>query len=157
MRIRYYCKFIGIIVSLIVVNVGSCFAEVAKTVYIYNDIGSSRDSIRHSLYTLTQIISSDYNIQTIDSAEIKRKEWVKDAALLAMPGGADIAYMEKLNGQGNNIIKEYVKNGGSYLGICAGAYYASGEVEFDKDGPLEVLGKRELAFFPGKTIGPTIA
>ncbi|WP_339043947.1 BPL-N domain-containing protein [Cardinium endosymbiont of Tipula unca] len=44
-----------------------------------------------------------------------------------------------------------------YLGICAGAYYGAKFVEFDKLGPLEVLEKRELAFFPNKAIGPILA
>jgi glutamine amidotransferase-like uncharacterized protein len=30
-------------------------------------------------------------------------------------------------------------------------------VEFDKGGPLEVIGQRELAFFEGKAIGPMFA
>jgi glutamine amidotransferase-like uncharacterized protein len=74
-----------------------------------------------------------------------------------MPGGADLPYVSKLKGEGNRVIKKFVQKGGSYLGICAGSYYGSGYVEFDKGGDLEVLGKRELAFFPGKAIGPILA
>jgi glutamine amidotransferase-like uncharacterized protein len=39
--------------------------------------------------------------------------------------------------------------GGSYLGLCAGAYYGSSRVVFEPGTPLEVIGDRELAFFPG--------
>ena len=74
-----------------------------------------------------------------------------------MPGGADLLYVRKLNGQGNKHIKAYVKNGGAYLGICAGSYYGSAYVEFDKGGKLEVFGERELAFFPGVAVGPVLA
>lgn len=36
------------------------------------------------------------------------------------------------------------------MGFCAGGYFASGECEFMKgDKVMEVMGKRELAFFPG--------
>jgi biotin--protein ligase len=48
-----------------------------------------------------------------------------------------------------------VENGGKYLGICAGAYYACGEIEFEKGTPLEVVGERELRFFPGLCRGTT--
>jgi biotin--protein ligase len=73
---------------------------------------------------------------------------------LVMPGGADLPYVRKLRGNANQIIKDYVQNGGSYLGICAGSYYGSSYVAFDPGGPLEVVGKRELGFFEGKAIGP---
>ncbi len=74
-----------------------------------------------------------------------------------MPGGNDSDYVGKLNGGGNQNIKNYVKNGGSYLGVCAGAYYGAAYVKFDKGGPYEHVGVRELAFFHGKAIGPTLA
>ena len=70
-----------------------------------------------------------------------------------MPGGADLGYVKKLNGAGNEQIKEYVESGGRYLGICAGAYYASKYLRF-KD-KFEVKGSRELEFFPGTSFGPT--
>ena len=47
------------------------------------------------------------------------------------------------------IFAEYVNGGGSYLGLCAGAYYACARVEFEMGSELEVVGERELAFFPG--------
>ena len=55
------------------------------------------------------------------------------------------------------MIKDYVTGGGSYLGICAGAYYGASYIEFNKGGELEVIGARELEFFDGKAIGPAIA
>lgn len=57
-----------------------------------------------------------------------------------------------LNGEGNRIIKRYVQLGGKYLGLCAGGYYGCARCEFEvgkvKEG-MEVVGERELAFFPG--------
>lgn len=74
-----------------------------------------------------------------------------------MPGGADLFYAKKLNDKGNEVIRKFIKNGGSFLGICAGSYYGSSYVEFDKNGRLEVVGDRELGFFKGKAIGPILA
>lgn len=73
-----------------------------------------------------------------------------------MPGGADLSYCQHLNGEGNHQIKEYVLQGGAYLGFCAGAYYASQHVKFAVGTPLEIIGERELAFFPGIAEGPTL-
>jgi biotin--protein ligase len=39
------------------------------------------------------------------------------------------------------------------LGLCAGGYYAASRVEFEPGTPLEVVGDRELAFFPGVARG----
>ncbi|CAO3611002.1 unnamed protein product [Cunninghamella echinulata] len=58
-----------------------------------------------------------------------------------------------MNGEINQRIKNYVHGGGSYLGLCAGAYYASANIAFEFDTPLEVKGPRELAFYPGLSRG----
>ncbi len=76
-----------------------------------------------------------------------------------MPGGAGLPYCKKLNGAGNVQIKEYVEAGGTYIGFCAGAYYGSHYCEFHKGDTrgYEVLGERELSFFPGSAVGPVLA
>jgi biotin--protein ligase len=79
---------------------------------------------------------------------------MKQADLFVMPGGRDLPYVEALSGRGIQVIHDYIAAGGRFLGICAGAYFASSYVEFDKGGDLEVLGERALKFFPGKAIGP---
>lgn len=76
--------------------------------------------------------------------------WQATCALLVFPGGADLGYCRTLNGQGNRLIRQYVNTGGSYLGLCAGGYYASARCEFEVGDPnMEVIGARELEFFPG--------
>lgn len=132
------------------------FAE-KNVVYIYKDDGAGTASMVQTISTLKSILPSNYIVRTINANGVMDNQWIKNAALFVMPGGADLPYVKKLNGNGNKNIKNYVKNGGSYLGICAGSYYGASYVEFDKGGKLEVLGKRELAFFPGKAIGPVLS
>ena len=79
-------------------------------------------------------------------------DWRGDAALLALPGGYDCGYVDKLGAEGTTLIREWVETGGSYLGMCAGGYFGADRIVFDEDGPLEVIGLRELNFFPGKVI-----
>jgi glutamine amidotransferase-like uncharacterized protein len=79
---------------------------------------------------------------------------LKEVSLFIMPGGRDRPYHAALKGAGNAQIRSFVENGGTYLGICAGAYYGCKKVEFDRDFPLEVCEERELAFFSGTAIGP---
>jgi len=73
------------------------------------------------------------------------------ARLLIMPGGADLFFCEKLNGDGNARIKDFVAKGGSYLGICAGAYYGCAALDWACG---EIAGDRELAFYQGRATGP---
>lgn len=127
------------------------------TIYVYDDEGVSHASLTQTLNTFQSIFRHHYKIQTINAEGVMNGEWSQDAVLFIMPGGADLPYMKKLSGQANRNIKNYVRKGGAYLGLCAGAYYASKSVVFDKSGPLEVIGNRELGFFKGRTIGPVLA
>ncbi|KAI9682802.1 MAG: biotin holocarboxylase synthetase [Bathelium mastoideum] len=75
-----------------------------------------------------------------------------------MPGGADLGYCRVLNGEGNRRIMQYVNRGGKYLGLCAGGYYGSSRCEFEVgDDKMEVIGDRELGFYPGVCRGLAFA
>ena len=128
-----------------------------KTVFIYIGPGVSKRSSNQVAVTLSDFLPSKYKVKTISAKEVITTQWQKEAALFVMPGGADVPYCKSLNGLGNNKIREYVLCGGNYLGICAGAYYASSAIAFAKETPIEVIGERELKFFPGQSVGPAIA
>lgn len=81
-----------------------------------------------------------------------KEPWPQTCALLVLPGGGDLGYCRVLNGDGNRRIADFVRRGGAYLGLCAGGYFGSARCEFEvgSDDPgMEVIGRRELAFFPG--------
>jgi biotin--protein ligase len=127
-----------------------------KNIYLYLDQGVALDTLIHTKKMFSKFLPNKQIIH-INAENLIHGSWQENAALLVIPGGADLSYAEKLNGRGNEVIKNFVREGGKYLGICAGSYYASSEIEFDKAGPLEVIGRRELGFFPGKTIGPALS
>ena len=116
---------------------------------IYYDNGVERNNLPLLLNEL-----SNKNVGFISSQEIMQTSWESQTSLLIIPGGRDVPYHKALNGEGNRRIKKYVENGGAFLGICAGAYYGCGAVEFDRGMEREVMGLRELAFFPGIARGP---
>lgn len=73
-----------------------------------------------------------------------------DVDLFIMPGGADEPYHAKLGDEGALLIHDYVaKQGGSYLGLCAGAYYACDRFEFNKGLDNEICRERPLKLFKG--------
>jgi biotin--protein ligase len=90
----------------------------------------------------------------LSTSDILNTPWEKTCSLLIMPGGRDRPYHQALQGEGCRRIRRFVENGGTYLGICAGAYFASAQVRFDIGFPLEVSETRELRFFPGSAVGP---
>lgn len=90
----------------------------------------------------------------ITPEELINSNWDQTFDLLIMPGGRDKPYHAALQGKGNAKIRSFVERGGTYIGICAGAYYGCKMVDFDRGEPLEVCEERELAFFSGSAIGP---
>ena len=112
--------------------------------------GCSVEAVKHCVYSLRRLLSPHYAVISIDGNAVINEPWTASCALLVFPGGADLGYCRTLNGEGNQKISQYVERGGSYLGFCAGAYYGSSKCEFEVGNPkLEVIGDRELAFYPG--------
>ncbi|KAI5478128.1 hypothetical protein MNV49_005392 [Pseudohyphozyma bogoriensis] len=118
-------------------------------VLVYNGSGVSSASRDYALYSLKSFLSSAYDVQLVSPKSLRTEPWEDSCAALVFPGGRDLPYQYDLAGKGNDRIRQYVKNGGRYLGFCAGAYYASARVEFEVGSELEVVGDRELRFFPG--------
>jgi biotin--protein ligase len=123
-------------------------------VLIYTGTGASLSSVRHATWSLRRLLGPHYAVLTVSADQILKEPWSATCALLVMPGGADMGYCRTLNGDGNRKIKRYVQLGGKYLGLCAGGYYGSARCEFEvgKKG-MEVVGERELGFFPGTCRG----
>ncbi|GAA5805580.1 biotin-protein ligase [Helicostylum pulchrum] len=123
-------------------------------VLVYNDLGASPNSVKHTINTLKTILGHVYDIMEIDQKVLQQEPWEVGCAMLVMPGGRDMPYCQALNGEPNTRIQRYVNNGGRYLGLCAGAYYASTEIEFEKGrAVMEIIQPRELGFYPGISRG----
>jgi glutamine amidotransferase-like uncharacterized protein len=126
-----------------------------QKVLIYNDKGTSSRCIQALVLALQdENVHRNYSIDFADRFLFKSNAWQGETALLIFPGGRDIPYHRALKGRVNQKLREYVESGGNYFGICAGGYYGSASVEFEKGNPLEVIENRELAFFPDKASGP---
>ncbi|KAF9873315.1 biotin apo-protein [Colletotrichum karsti] len=123
-------------------------------VLVYSGTGTTLESVRHALSTLRHLLSPNYAVIPIPEAALLKEPWQQTCALLVVPGGGDLGYCRVLNGPGNRRIADYVRKGGSYLGFCAGGYYGSRRCEFEVgDKTLEVIGTRELGFYPGTCRG----
>jgi glutamine amidotransferase-like uncharacterized protein len=80
--------------------------------------------------------------------------------VLMWPGGHYPAYWDEVGLEGKAEIQEFVSEGGGYLGICAGAYYAADYMVWMDDGAFpppdyKVEGDElNLDLFPGVAWGP---
>lgn len=118
-------------------------------VLVYDGSGVAAASRDNTLRFLKALLSHRYDVQTVSPRSIKEEPWTDTCALLVFPGGRDLPYCHDLGQTGTRRIRDWVHGGGRYLGICAGAYFASSEIEFEVGRPLEVTGERALGFFPG--------
>lgn len=126
---------------------------VTMNVLVYSGPGTTTESVKHCLESLRLHLSKYYAVLPVSDTVLLTEPWMRKTSMLVIPGGADLPYCQLLNGEGNRRIKKYVKDGGKFMGFCAGGYYSAERCEFDVGGPLEVSGSRELAFYPGTCRG----
>lgn len=85
---------------------------------------------------------------------IYRNELNHNVLAFFMPGGASTPYRHKLEVLGNQKIRAYVRTGGIYYGICAGAYYACRRTIFEKDIPqARIIEDYKLDLVEAQAVG----
>ncbi|SCU99222.1 LAFA_0G22738g1_1 [Lachancea sp. 'fantastica'] len=124
-------------------------------VLVYNGPGASPDSVKHTLVTLRRLLEPFYAVSTVNSRILKTEPWAGKTSAVVFPGGADLPYTKDCASVMPQIKKFVSKQGGFFIGFCAGGYFATDRVEFAVNDPLlEVTGGRDLKFFPGAGRGP---
>lgn len=130
---------------------------MGRQVYIYCDEGCSKESVKGWVTTLTQVVGHPERAMHIVNCKQLldgiTRQCASETALI-MPGGADLGFVRLLSGKPVRTIQRVVKEGGSYIGTCAGAYFASSACVFERDDErLRVVGERELCLFPYPAVG----
>lgn len=114
-------------------------------VIIYADNGTDRFGVNCLVQYLLDLLRGRYEVEAIRHIDVEPGYLcTPENRLFIMPGGADLPFCELLEPEGTDAIRQYVEEGGTYLGICAGAYFASRKVDFEKGREYEVRGRREL-------------
>lgn len=67
---------------------------------------------------------SNFTFRTITGAEI-RSNGLAQVDVLICPGGSGSKQAKVLDDEGRHAVREFVLNGGGYVGFCAGSYLAS--------------------------------
>ena len=106
------------------------------------------------LKSLNSLLKGQYDVIPIEPAKLRSDPWEESTKLLIMPGGRDLAFLSSLQDDGIQKLKNYVENGGRYLGICGGAYLACKSLKFEVGrSDYEVQGDRPLKFCDAVAIG----
>lgn len=122
-------------------------------ILIYNDKGASSVCVQ----ALVDFLSQKHDVKCVSGSDLQKTDWMQNTTTLIIPGGRSLPFYETLGVQGNQHVREFVEQGGTYFGICAGAYYACSETVFAAGLPLELKLPGELHFFSGRAIGPVFA
>ncbi len=125
--------------------------------YIYSDKGVGAQSFSRIRACLRLWGNGNRPVTPLSAAEVAEGKWREDARLFVMPGGASTPYSEKLNGAGMENLRDYVRTGGSYLGVCAGAYFGASRTEFNKGRADGIANDCQAGFFKGTAQGPALA
>lgn len=121
-----------------------------QQIIVYVDQGVDGAGLKNTVKSLQAEVDLErHRIVRMDAKMLKSASWEADTCLIVIPGGRDVYYHEALDPEGTLKIRRFVEEGGSYLGICAGAYFAASAIEFEKGGSYEVCEERSLRFFPG--------
>ena len=133
-----YLLTILILLSLIV-------PTKAQNVLIYSDDGAWEDGIVALEHFFEE---QGVSTQRIYATDLNSDNWNRDADAILFPGGYAYNYQLAISLEAVDEIRDYVSSGGAYIGICAGAYFASKTVEWEGGSyPYE------LGLFDGIAIG----
>ena len=121
-----------------------------QIVAIYNGRGVSA----HSYRRLRQLLADSFETISINPAQINSGELSAELAAIVFPGGADVPYDRALTDAGIKHIRNFVENGGLYVGVCAGSSFAGKAVDFTCADGAKICESRRLKFFQGIVQGP---
>ncbi|CAI4037765.1 hypothetical protein SMKI_04G0980 [Saccharomyces mikatae IFO 1815] len=124
-------------------------------VLVYNGPGTTPGSVKHAVESLRDFLEPYYAVSTVNAKVLQTEPWMSKTSAVVFPGGADLPYVQACQPIISRLKQFVTKQGGIFIGFCAGGYFGSSRVEFAQGDPtMEVSGSRDLRFFPGTSRGP---
>ncbi len=90
-----------------------------------------------------------YSVVSVD-ADYLNDAGLDSFRLLCVPGGDMYQYSQDISAKGKENIRDFLRNGGGYVGICGGSYFASERVYWQGN----QLAMTPLGLFEGTARGP---
>ncbi len=89
---------------------------------IYSGLGAGEEGVKNIKENIQNILG--VQIMELDAEDIGDSD-LSSFDVIIFSGGSGSKQAETIGGKGKENIRTYIKNGGGYLGICAGAYLAT--------------------------------
>jgi glutamine amidotransferase-like uncharacterized protein len=153
-------KLIRIIaILLLIIGIFSCGKDDSKKdiselknihIGLYVDNGASGIDEVESMLEQMGCYYSTINKNTILTSTLSSYD------ILLFPGGDMWVYKSHLSTAGVQKIKEFVRHGGGYIGICGGSYFAADKMVWRgwADEPRQYFTNTGLGIFSGTADGP---
>jgi glutamine amidotransferase-like uncharacterized protein len=132
--------------GLAVLWIISCNRIAAGDIGLYAGEGTAESCITatHNMFEWM-----GYSVVLID-ADVINTGGLSDFRVICVPGGDMYEYGNDISNAGKENIRQFVTDGGGYIGICGGAYFTGHTVYWQGD----QIPMTPLALFPGTTSGP---
>jgi len=142
------CVFLSLLFIIILLSISHNPPPPNKTAVaaLYSDVGTWEESVQAAEKMFQWM---NYTVELVNADHINNNG-LDDFSILCIPGGNMYQYVQDISSRGMENIKNFIGNGGSYIGICAGAYFASEKVVWRGN----QLPMRPLGVFPSTAEGP---
>lgn len=118
----------------------------SATVALYSDKGTVDECVQA---TKNMFQWMGHTVLLVNADWINNKG-LDNFSILCIPGGDMYQYSQDISSKGKENIKNFIRNGKGYIGICGGAYF-TGEKVFWQGQQIPMI---PLGIFPGTTKGP---
>ena len=138
-------KYVLIILLFSFINL-YCESSPSGDIALYSDNGAWEESI---LATKNMFEWMGYEVSLIDAEDINA-EALDNFRIVCIPGGDMYQYSQDISSRGKENIRDFIRDGGAYIGICGGGNFAGEKVIWrGNELPMTPLG-----LFTGTAEGP---
>jgi hypothetical protein len=116
-----YIIYLLLTLIIVMMNVSSALENKLR-VAVYNDVGGGDRGTTNMELSLSD--QDKYDVIRVDASDI-RDGILNKVDVLIQPGGSGSKQGKQLEESGRDSIREFIKRGGGYLGVCAGAYLST--------------------------------
>ncbi len=138
-----------VILLFILLNIGCNSTEndkIISKIALYSNLGTGDGCV---LSTTKMFEWMDYEVTLINADSINNYP-IKQYNLICFPGGNMYQYSQDISSEGMSKIRSFINEGGSYIGICGGSYFAGKKVFWQGN----LLPMNSLELFQGTVQGP---
>jgi len=145
---RWLIGWLSVLLSLLLVThcQRSQVPEKSAVVALYSDKGTDDNCVRA---TKNMFQWMGYTVSLVKADYINNKD-LDGFSILCIPGGDMYQYAQDISSGGKEKIRNFIGDGGGYIGICGGAYFTGEKVIWQGS----QLPKTPLGIFSGTTQGP---